>query len=59
MVFNVALKDSSIALNTAVYYKGIPVYGNRGRPWPREREGPATKEWEGFSFLKREYPYSS
>ena len=23
---------------------------NRGRPWPREREGPAPQEWEGFSF---------
>ena len=21
---------------------------NRGRPWPREREGPT--KWEGFSF---------
>ena len=27
---------------------------NRGRPWPREREGPAPKEWEGFSF---QHPY--
>ena len=25
-------------------------FENRGRPWPREREGPATKSWEGFSF---------
>ena len=23
---------------------------NRGRPWPREREGPT--KWEGFSFSK-------
>ena len=23
---------------------------NPGRPWPGEREGPATKSWEGFSF---------
>lgn len=23
---------------------------NRGRPWPREREGPAAQQWEGFSF---------
>ena len=25
-------------------------YENRGRPWPREREGPDAKQWEGFSF---------
>ena len=24
-----------------------PVPGGRGRPWPREREGPAAKRWEG------------
>ena len=23
---------------------------NHGRPWPCEREGPAAKRWEGFSF---------
>ena len=23
---------------------------NRGRPWPREREGPIAVRWEGFSF---------
>ena len=23
-------------------------FENRGRPWPREREGPT--KWEGFSF---------
>ena len=22
-------------------------FGWRGRPWPREREGPAPQEWEG------------
>ena len=25
-------------------------FENRGRPWPREREGAAPQEWEGFSF---------
>ena len=24
-------------------------FGRRGRPWPREREGPATESWEGFT----------
>ena len=23
--------------------------GRRGRPWPREREGPAPEVWEGFT----------
>ena len=30
-------------------------FENRGRPWPREWEGPALKAWEGFSFQNR-YP---
>ena len=25
-------------------------FENPGRPWPGEREGPAAKRWEGFSF---------
>ena len=25
------------------------MFGRRGRPWPREREGPATESWEGFT----------
>ena len=24
-------------------------FGWRGRPWPREREGPATKSWEALA----------
>ena len=25
----------------------LEIVGDRGLPWPREREGPATKSWEG------------
>ena len=25
------------------------MFGRRGRPWPREREGPAPQAWEGFT----------
>ena len=31
------------------YVPSIAFDGWRGRPWPREREGPATKSWEGCS----------
>ena len=24
-------------------------FGRRGRPWPREREGPISQIWEGFT----------
>ncbi len=27
----------------------VLVMENRGRPWPREREGPAPMAWEGWS----------
>ena len=26
-------------------------FSRRGRPWPREREGPTAQRWEGFTGL--------